>query len=220
MPVEQTMVPTLQTDGSQPAPAEQVTHAPLLQTIPPPQALPSRALPASTHMETPVAHEVLPLLQGLLTVQATSGVQAPQPPFLQTMLSPQLLPSATRPPVSMHAALPVAQESVPLWHLFVGVQAAPAVQFTHIPSLQTLPVPHGFPFAAGPEATQADAPLVQSILPILQGSLGSHVAPGLQLTHEPSGPQTLPVPHAVAGGKNVPVSLQVGPAAPHSSEPA
>jgi hypothetical protein len=93
------------------------------------------------------------------------------------------------------------------------------MQLTHIPSLQTLPAPHGFPFAAGPEATQADAPLVQSILPTLQGSLGSHIAPALQLTHEPSGPQTLPVPQAVAGGTDVPVSLQVGPAAAHSSEP-
>jgi len=46
--------------------AEQATHAPFEQTMFEPQVVPLEALPDSTQVETPVAHEVVPSLHALV----------------------------------------------------------------------------------------------------------------------------------------------------------
>lgn len=60
------------------------------------QCVPRVLLPPSTQTLTPVAHDVVPFLQMLgLVVHVRSAVQATQlPALLQTMLVPQLAPSA------------------------------------------------------------------------------------------------------------------------------
>lgn len=52
--------------------------------------------------------------------------------------------------ISVHTATPVAQPIAAVRHgLSVSVQAAPAVQATQAPALQTMLSPHTVPFACG-----------------------------------------------------------------------
>jgi hypothetical protein len=60
-----------------------------------PQDVPSATLfVVATHVETPVAHEVVPVLHEFGMVQGKFAVHALQAPLLQTMLVPQLIPFA------------------------------------------------------------------------------------------------------------------------------
>jgi hypothetical protein len=80
--------------GVQPAVPPQV---PFMQTMPPPQLMPSATLPASMQVMVPPAHEVTPALHGFDGVQVIPGVQPavpPHVPFMQTIPPPQLMPSA------------------------------------------------------------------------------------------------------------------------------
>ncbi len=66
-PVLQDWLPVWQgLAGWQTVLAEQVTHAPFEQTMFEPQVVPLEALPDSTQVETPVAHEVVPSLHALV----------------------------------------------------------------------------------------------------------------------------------------------------------
>jgi hypothetical protein len=79
-----------------------------------PQVVPTALFPLSTQTETPVWHDVLPSLQGLVGEQVTPAVHGTQLPVRQTMLVPQVFPSAAFVPVSVHTAAPVSQVSVPV----------------------------------------------------------------------------------------------------------
>lgn len=74
-------------------PAAQALQTPALHTIACPQLAPSEALPDTTQIETPVAHDVTPALQGSVGWQALPAAQAPQTPPLQTRSTPQAVPS-------------------------------------------------------------------------------------------------------------------------------
>jgi hypothetical protein len=131
----------------------------------------------------PLAQVVVPSLQGFPVSQETLGVQGEQLPLLQYRFVPQPVPLATFIPPSIHSGTPLVQESVPVWHLLLGVQGAPAMQLMQMPLLQTRLVPQVLPSAAGPVSTHTEAPLLQSVLPTLQGSARSQVAPAAQSAH-------------------------------------
>ena len=220
VPVEQLVMPTLQADGWHCMFGLQATQLPLLHTWPLPQARPLGALPVSWHCEVPDSQLVVPSLQGLPVSQDTLAVQAAQVPLLQTWLVPQLVPLATFRVVSVHWGVPVAQDNVPVWHLFVGVQACPSVQLTHRPPLQTWLLPQDLPAAAGPVSTHTGAPLVQSILPTLQGSARSQAMPALQATHSPVELQTLSLPQVSPAARFRAASLHTGAAPAQSRVPS
>ena len=98
------------------------------QTMSVPQTAPLGALPDSMQTGAPVLQAMVPRLHGfpggVQIVPATQAAQAP--PALQTMSVPHEVPAATLVPLSMHAGAVPVQTSVPVWHLFVGVQAPPA----------------------------------------------------------------------------------------------
>jgi hypothetical protein len=109
-------------------PAVHDTQFPELQTRFVPQEVPLATFPDSAQTGAPVLQVVAPVRQGrFATVQLAPTVQAPQVPVaLQTRFVPQLVPAGSSAPVSVQTGVPVVQESVPLWHGFVGAQAAPA----------------------------------------------------------------------------------------------
>jgi hypothetical protein len=79
-----------------------------------PHRVPTGLLPLSTQTEDPVAHEVRPSLQGLAGEQVTPAVHETQLPALHTRFVPQVFPSDTAVPMSVHTAEPVLHVSVPL----------------------------------------------------------------------------------------------------------
>jgi hypothetical protein len=153
-------------------------------------------------------------------VQVTFAVHAEQRPLRQTMFVPQGLPSPTLLPVSVHWAAPLAQLSVPVWHLLAGGQAMPATQATHRPSPHTLPIPQPFPFWALPEGLHTGAPVVHSSLPVLHGSLTGQASPATHAMHTPLGLQTLSVPQEPPAAIDLPVSLHFGLPPAHSRVPS
>jgi hypothetical protein len=85
VPVEHPSVPVWQRLlGVQLVPSLHVTQLPFEQTMPVPHAVPSARLPLSTHVETPVAHEVFPAWQAVASWHAFPSEQAVQVPELQT----------------------------------------------------------------------------------------------------------------------------------------
>jgi hypothetical protein len=96
----------------------------------------------------------------------------------------------------------------------------PELQLVHLPKLQTIPMPHGLPFGASPEATQVGAPLAQSIFPALQGSVASQDALAIQETQVPPAPHTLLEPQAVPAVTGVLMSLHFEVPAEQSSLPS
>jgi len=160
----------------------------------------------------PLMQEVVPFLHAVgLPVQDCPAVQATQAPEpLQTMLVPQLVPADLFPP-STQVWAPVAQEVVPfLQMLGLVVQAAPAVQETHVPEpLQTRFIPQVVPAAVFPPSTQVWAPVVQEVVPFLQVvGLPVHDWPAVHATHIPVPLQTMLVPQLTPGDLLVP-SAQV-----------
>ena len=96
MPAEQVRMPVLQGELAmgQACPATHAVQAPERQTLPLPQAVPSSALPLSTHIEVPVEHDNIPLWQGVATEQLPPAAQATHWPLLHTMPSPHAVPAA------------------------------------------------------------------------------------------------------------------------------
>jgi hypothetical protein len=118
-PELQTMVPTWHLlVGVHAIPAVHATHAlALLHTMFVPHEAPAALLAPSTHIDEPVAQDVVPTLQGvgLLVQPVRPGVQVAQVPDLQKRFAvPQVEPSARDVPRSVHTAVPVAHERVPL----------------------------------------------------------------------------------------------------------
>src|SRR4029079_18755671 len=85
-------------------------------------------------------------------------------PFWQTMLVPHEVPFALL-PVSVHTEAPLVQTVAAVLHGFVVVQAAPAMQGTHVPLLHTMFVPQAMPFAcAVPVSMHVSAPAAVQII--------------------------------------------------------
>lgn len=101
--------------GVQVDPTVHDTQAPPLHTRFVPQEVPLATFPDSAQTGAPVLHVVVPVRQGLPeTAQLAPTVQATHAPAaLQTMFVPQLVPAATRVPLSVQTPEPVVQESVP-----------------------------------------------------------------------------------------------------------
>jgi len=175
VPVPQSMVP-LRHDGFgfevQPAPCVHALQKPALHT-PPAHIVPLVLLEPSTQTALPVAQLMVPFRQAEfgLVVQAAPGLQATQEPALQTPAG-QVVPFILLLP-STQTALPVAQLMLPLRHADPGlvVQAAPSLQATHEPALQTPPL-QTVPFDFGAPSTQTGAPLAHSTVPDRQAEEG------------------------------------------------
>jgi hypothetical protein len=198
--------------GTQPAPWLQALQRPPLQTEPLPQGAPLAAglgLPVSVQTGVPLLQSMLPSSQAFAGAQLAPWLQAPQLPRLQTLPTPQLVPSATGlgVPVSWQTGVPLEQSIAPRSQTFAGMQFAPCRQARQLPALQTAPLPQGVPFAAAlalPVSTQAPVPLLQSMDPWSQTlPAGTQPAPWLQATQAPA-LQTLPglqlVPFAAGFG--------------------
>jgi hypothetical protein len=71
--------------------------------------------------------------------------------------------------LSVHVGpLAFVQSSVPWWHT-PGLHAEPCTQAMQPPApSHTLPAPHDVPVATKPDCMQTAAPLLQSIIPVLQ----------------------------------------------------
>lgn len=150
-------------------------------------------LPVSVHVETPVAHEVVPLWHGFVGVHATFAAQAAQDPALQTMLVPQDIPLLAAVIMSVHVATPPAHdEMVPAWHAFAGVQGLPTAQAEHTPPEQTIALPHGVPSFALPVSVHTAAPVVQTYTLFLHELATEQSPPELHAVQTPW-LQTLPV---------------------------
>ncbi len=85
------------------------------------------------------------------------------------------------------------------------------MQAVHAPPLHTRLVPQEVPLATFPDSEQTAAPVSQEVVPVRQGlPLTLQLAPVVQLTQLPVGPQTLFVPQVVPAATGVPVSVQAG----------
>lgn len=112
------------------------TQTPVLQTMLVPHDVPFATSADSVQTTAPVEHETVPVRHGLpVTAQVAPAVHATHAPvLLHTMFVPQLVPAARLVFLSVQFGVPVEQASAPAWHLFVGVQAAPSTQATHLPA--------------------------------------------------------------------------------------
>jgi hypothetical protein len=172
VPVEHDVVPVLHgLVGWQLAFAVHAPQLPLLQTMFVPQEVPLVTLPVSPQTGAPVSHAIAPVRHGLpLTVQLAPVWQEMQLPLaLQTLFVPQLVPAATAVPLSLHTGVPEEQTSAPWWQGFEGTHEAPSWQEVHCPLEQTIPLPHEVPFGCWPLSVQTGVPVVQPIVPLLQG---------------------------------------------------
>jgi hypothetical protein len=187
---EQEVMPVRQgLDGTQDSPAVQLMQPPLLQTRLVPQPVPSATLPDSTQVGDPVLQVVTPVRQGRPgTEQLAPAAHAVQVPCaLQTRSCPHGVPGVRLAIVSVQTADPDEQSSIPTWQGFVGVQEAPVWQVTHMPAWQTIPVPQPVPFGRLSSSVQTDVPVVQTVVPVLQGlPVGEQSAPAVHAAHVPS----------------------------------
>ncbi len=159
---------------------------------------------------------VLSLLE--LSFSYSSGVggsggmgnrSSPQDPLKQNRKSPQGVPSATDPPVSVQTEEPVAQEVRPTWQTFAGVHVTPAVPSTQRPASQTMFAPHVLPVLAAfaPVSVQIGLPVPHAICPLSQTLAGVQEAAAVHETQSPS-LQTSFVPHPVPFDTSFIVSMQ------------
>jgi hypothetical protein len=195
VPVEQLVADTTHAPaGVHGVPAVQALHAPLLQTMFVPHAVPfDPGIIVSVHVDAPVAHDVVPRSHWLVGVQDAPAVQAVHVPPLQTMLVPQAVPFCAGPSVSVHVGVPVEHEVVPVWHGSAGVHAEPEVQLTQAPSSQTMFVPQTVPSdAVLPVSLQTEVPPLHVRVPVWQALAGVHGAPLVQTVHPPSSQTPLP----------------------------
>ena len=140
--------------------------------------------------------------------------QSPPPPwwwhlpFLHcSPLLPQLAPSLTGLPVSVHAGTPPLHETAPTSHGFAGVQLPPAAQATQAPPLHAPPL-HGVPSATeAPVSPHVELPDEQDVAPTWQLLVGAHATPAVHAWHVPL-EHAPPPPHDAPMGAFVPLSTQ------------
>jgi hypothetical protein len=116
-PLEQSTEPRWQAlDGVQTAPCVQALQVPLSsQTWFAPHGVPALTLSLrSTHVATPLEHNVAPRWHAFDGIQAAPTVQALQSPLpSQTWFTPHDVPGLAFDPVSTHVNRPVAHDVVP-----------------------------------------------------------------------------------------------------------
>jgi hypothetical protein len=136
VPVAHDVTPVLQTllPGTHAALAVQDTQLPLEQTRLVPHVVPlERAVLVSVHDGVPPVHDSVPAWHLFAGAQLVPAAQAMHAPLLQTMLLPQVRPSAAL-PVAVQTELPVAQDVVPtLQTIPSGVHARFCGQSMHAP---------------------------------------------------------------------------------------
>jgi hypothetical protein len=169
-------------------PGVHATHEPEpLQNWFVPQPDPAGTFPGpSTHVCTPVEHELTPARQTFGFVEhANPAVQVVHEPLLQAKLVPHEVPSGLL-LESIHAMVPVLHEFVPFLHRpgFV-VQVPPAVHAAHVPALHTWLVPHVVPLVTFPLAPQTAAPVEHEMVPTVQGFPVAHEVPAAHATQVP-----------------------------------
>jgi hypothetical protein len=124
------------------------------------------------HCWLPVVHDVTPVRQGDgLVLQGWPDLQATQAPDpLHTMSVPQGVPAGLL-PLSTHVCAPVAQLVRPVRHTpGLVVQDCPAVHATQAPApSHTMFVPQDVPAGLFTSSTQVVVPVLQLVLPVLQG---------------------------------------------------
>ncbi len=134
VPVAHDVIPIVQVVGLQATLAVHEEQLPLSQTMLVPQEVPLPTFVTLVHVDVPVAHEVVPIVQ-FVGLQPTLAVQLAQPPLSQTMLVPQEVPLPTF-ATFVHVEEPVAHDVVPAVQL-EGVHVTPAVQGEQLPLLHT-----------------------------------------------------------------------------------
>ena len=92
-------------------------------------------------------------------------------PERQTRLFPQPVPSASDVIASLQVAPLALHDWVPLWQGLLGAQLVPAVQATHVPPKQTLPLPHMVPSGWFAVSMQAETPVAHEVVPSLHALL-------------------------------------------------
>ncbi len=129
--------------------------------------MPSGAgLLVSLHCTVPVVQLVMPVWHTSMGVHASPSAHETHAPPEQTMLVPQLVPSA-RLPESAQTGAPVVQSMTPAWHAALGVHAVPATHALHEPLSHTWPVPHGVPLPTFmPVSPHVGIPVVQLSAPV------------------------------------------------------
>lgn len=178
-PVEQSTTPVWhRLEGAQATPDAHVLQEPLSQTWSVPHGVPlATGVPVSLHMGEPVEQSSAPVSHVLVGVHAAPGVHVVQAPLSQTWVPPQAVPSGTF-PVSLQMEAPVEQSVAPVWQGLVGLQAVPAVHATQAPARQTSLAPHDVPSGAlVPRSVQTGEPVVQSMTPLWQTSVGVQLEP-------------------------------------------
>jgi hypothetical protein len=108
---------------------------PFAHDCPRPHVVPADLLVVSIQISAPVAHEYDPFLHGLDAVQLSPSRHGEHRPFKQKSLMPQLVPFGADMPVSVQTGAPVAQDSLPVWHLLDGVQEPPSLHVSQPPEL-------------------------------------------------------------------------------------
>jgi hypothetical protein len=173
----------------------------------------------------PVVQEIVPpVLQALPDEHAMPCEQVPHAPSRQNSVDPlegpQLAPSATLVPRSLHTGAPLVHTYDPLWHLLAGVHIVPAAQATHaLLLLQTMPVPHELPAVLSVPSMHADTPVVQDVTPFLHRfGLVVQDRPAVQLAQVPA-LQTRFVPQLVPFASSILVSVQVAAPVAHDCVP-
>lgn len=141
-----------------------------------PQTVPAGWLPLSTHWESPVAHEVRPVLHLLGGLHIWFAEQLPQVPEWQTMRVPHDVPSVAGRQAPEPLQAPVWQAASVAPQVASAVPAALFVQVPGVARLQAMQVPH---LLLEQQTPSTQLPLVHSV-PALQA-----VPSGFFATHEP-----------------------------------
>jgi hypothetical protein len=118
----------------------------------------------------------------------------------------------------VHIALPVAHDSVPVWHALAGVHGPPLLHATHIPALHTIPVvpvAHDIPVGLFPVSTHTCDPVAHEYIPVLQGLVGWHAPPAVHDTHIPAR-HTRFAPHIAPSASAIAVSVQTAAPVSHA----
>jgi hypothetical protein len=193
--------------GVQIPPVVHGPHTPLRHAMLFPHESPFMMLFVSTHTGLPVVHEIIPFLHGFDGWQLAPALQVVQVPPLHTLPDAHDVPLSTLPD-SMHTALPVVHEIIPVLQGFAGGQLAPALQPMHAPLPHTLFVPHDVPSVTLPVSVQTEVPVEHDVVPVLHGFDGWQPTPAVQGPQLPRS-QTMFVPQEVPSERFVPVSVQL-----------
>src|SRR5258708_40078573 len=130
-----------------------------------PQDVPFELFPEGRQVETPVAQETVPTLQGSVGWQVFPAAHAPQLPLLHTLSVPHDVPFSTDSPVSMQLTADV-QTVLPARQGLAGTHERPGLQTTQTPPLQTFPFSQGEPSGAFPISRHSGTPVLQTVIPI------------------------------------------------------